>query len=87
MKKLLNLLRIHVAKLVLVSGVFLLVSGLLSFDSSVGCGYSKTRPSPRGRLVGCEGTVSYYYSNKEQTQAGLGAALLMAGIVMRKKKS
>jgi hypothetical protein len=69
-------------------GIFITTLGILSFEAHKGCGYSKSRINPLlGSPVGCEGTVSYRYSDDTKLLAAGGTVLLAIGLLARKKKS
>jgi len=87
MSKLFQLLKSRFAEILILVGVLLFVTGILDFDSSIGCGRSGGRVSRLGRLVGCEGTVAYYYSEKANRKASIGAVLVVAGLLTIKRKS
>ncbi len=86
MRKLFTIAQKFWVDLVIVVGVYFLASGVVGFYSSVGC-TSDGRINPyRGTVTGCEGTVSYGYSDERQKQIAIGSSLIAIGILAKMRK-
>ena len=69
----------------IVIGVYLLVSGLVGFNASVGC-RTGGRINPYNRVTGCEGTVAYGYTEQGERQIAFGSSLIAIGILAKMRR-
>ena len=85
MKKLIAIVQKRWKESLIVIGVYLLVSGIVGFNVSVGCS-TGGRINPYNRVTGCEGTVAYGYSEEKEKQIAFGSCLIVIWVLSKKRR-
>lgn len=71
----------NIGEMLLIVGTFFLIFNILSFDSTRSCGLSLNIGGSK-----CDNPVEYFYSNDVRFMASFSSIVLLAGILIIKRK-